>query len=971
MIDQQSAVASVTSIQHPFLATWLCQALVQGMAKDQKIWLRGRLRGNNLHILCESERPLIGSILISHVTRGLRQQIAPVVFLANPSTEAIYRLIFYGRKRGQRDIDWIEPLELILFEEGLELSVDLPSSLNSTIPQESSLLLSYQSLAQSGSPEAIARYLSDQFYTLGVSIQAFVHGGEEGENQRLWVQCHYPYSPEPSLLQQPLTAALRQLHLTQYKDAVIRAQVWGEPQPDWMVQVDLTPPTEMLRRWAQWGDVAALVALINEVLIHQEMQAAGELRDRTLHVFCAATLPLADHGEVVRAIRHAIGEVSPQGIEAITLYGMDNLEDRESDPHWVDWITLPAATIEELQSSTQTLAHQGNRDAMEFLVHRLLNPDLEQWLGTGGLRVKFVQKDKEHLLHLMVEGVQCPDREGVVSPLIHFFGELGWPEIHGLRIYGRQAGQKNPRWQYGHDFQKPAADLVDLVPEFESTPEPATYQGMVIMPVEGAESLPLAPWRDRLRQEARQWLCATRLFSSTPPPSVGPGQKNLTPQRYPWSWVAAMLVVGMGITGASDRLLGRWLETQKEQPVAIASPEELDLALASGNAPPSPKVQNQQNQGFLQNRGAGVSAARLAAARFNHPTFNNPLLDDKVALYQQHLKEKGVPDVLIVGSSRALRGVDPLVLAQGLQRQGLGNVDVFNFGINGATVKIVDLVLQQILTPDQLPKVVIFADGARAFNSGRKDTTFDMIANSPGYAELLAGRFPRDQKQAPNTTSWELAQVLSQANQDLDRQLQDRWQEQSPLYRDRQDLKDLARQTWVSLIYPNYSNPSGNPAPADGAKALAEAITLEGFLPMAIKFDPITYYQSHPLVLGAYDNDYQNFDLYGQQHEALLSLVQYLQSHQVQLMFVNQPLTDRYLDPMRLKHEREFRTYLRRVQTDQEIAVVDLASDLQWQRDYGLFSDPSHLNQWGAYRVSQQLLRNPNLAWSQWLKSGE
>ena len=36
---------------------------------------------------------------------------------------------------------------------------------------------------------------------------------------------------------------------------------------------------------------------------------------------------------------------------------------------------------------------------------------------------------------------------------------------------------------------------------------------------------------------------------------------------------------------------------------------------------------------------------------------------------------------------------------------GYENADIFNFGINGATAQVVDMVLRQVLEPDQLPPV--------------------------------------------------------------------------------------------------------------------------------------------------------------------------------------------------------------------------------------------------------------------------
>ena len=48
---------------------------------------------------------------------------------------------------------------------------------------------------------------------------------------------------------------------------------------------------------------------------------------------------------------------------------------------------------------------------------------------------------------------------------------------------------------------------------------------------------------------------------------------------------------------------------------------------------------------------------------------------------------------------------------------------------------------RRLLTPEQLPKLIIWADGARAFNSGRVDKTYNAIATSVGYQHLAAGSF--------------------------------------------------------------------------------------------------------------------------------------------------------------------------------------------------------------------------------------
>ena len=125
-----------------------------------------------------------------------------------------------------------------------------------------------------------------------------------------------------------------------------------------------------------------------------------------------------------------------------------------------------------------------------------------------------------------------------------------------------------------------------------------------------------------------------------------------------------------------------------------------------------------------------------------YPSFNSQLLDQQLVLYSIHLFLSGPPDVLVVGSSRAIQGVHPETLQKTLIEQGYPKLNIYNFSINGATAQVIDLLLREILTPDQLPKLVVWADGARAFNSGRADRTFAQIADSDGFQQLKNGMHP-------------------------------------------------------------------------------------------------------------------------------------------------------------------------------------------------------------------------------------
>ncbi|HIK40375.1 hypothetical protein [Thermoleptolyngbya sp. M55_K2018_002] len=122
----------------------------------------------------------------------------------------------------------------------------------------------------------------------------------------------------------------------------------------------------------------------------------------------------------------------------------------------------------------------------------------------------------------------------------------------------------------------------------------------------------------------------------------------------------------------------------------------------------------------------------------NFPSFNSQRLDHQIRLYSHYVMTEGTPDVLIIGSSRALQGIDPAVLRQALAERGRPNLRIYNFSINGATARVMDLVVRQVLPPDRLPRLIIWADGLRAFNSAKADVTFNGIASSAGYRQLAA-----------------------------------------------------------------------------------------------------------------------------------------------------------------------------------------------------------------------------------------
>ncbi|WP_100227102.1 hypothetical protein [Spirulina subsalsa] len=305
------------------------------------------------------------------------------------------------------------------------------------------------------------------------------------------------------------------------------------------------------------------------------------------------------------------------------------------------------------------------------------------------------------------------------------------------------------------------------------------------------------------------------------------------------------------------------------------------------------------------------------------PTFNSDFVDEQLRLFLSYQIALDTPDVLIVGSSRAIQGVDPRHIQAGLARQGQPNVRVFNFGINGATAQVVDWLVRELLTTEQLPKLIIWADGVRALNSGRPDRTYEAIANSPGSEHLSQGERPR--LPTPEVPSYNHCIPL---------------QSRRPL------------PPWPLLFGFN---------PHSAWADLVRKIDANGFLPESRRFDPALYYQQFPRVAGLYDGDYQNFNLTGVQTSALQRLTQYTQAQNIPLVFVNLPLSQDYLDSTRQRFENQFQAFMQQQANRQRFIFIDLSR--QWLNQNGYFADPSHLNLFGAAAISTQLLDQSAIPW--------
>jgi hypothetical protein len=347
--------------------------------------------------------------------------------------------------------------------------------------------------------------------------------------------------------------------------------------------------------------------------------------------------------------------------------------------------------------------------------------------------------------------------------------------------------------------------------------------------------------------------------------------------------------------------------------------------------------------GRFLSRQVKAQIARTPATASHSPlSYGNTLFDEKVAAYQELCATQGTPDVLIVGSSRAMRGIDPQILEQELGSRGYAKARVYNFGINGATAKVVDLLVRRLLQPKQLPKLVIWADGARAFNEGRSDRTYATIADSRGFQQLPGSEGAAIAKSQPFIING-YAAVDSFLNKTLSKA--------SLAYGQRDRLHQALQSLPPHLL--------GERSAAELVEA--EAINRSGFLSLGAEFEPSTYYQKYLKVSGDSDNDYANFNLTGTQDAATRQTVEFLHRQQIPLVFVNAPLSDRYLDITRQKYELAFKQYMQSFASAGKLQFVDLVG--LWMQDYSLYSDPSHLNRSGAQQVSTYLARTAPIDW--------
>ncbi|HEY9889718.1 MAG TPA: hypothetical protein V6D02_15030 [Candidatus Obscuribacterales bacterium] len=386
--------------------------------------------------------------------------------------------------------------------------------------------------------------------------------------------------------------------------------------------------------------------------------------------------------------------------------------------------------------------------------------------------------------------------------------------------------------------------------------------------------------------------------SATPPPAPPPPTAAISVESPLTTAFAAA-------TAAANQARTASTPTQWSQ-VAAAWGEAIAALQTIAPTEPQWLFAQRKTREYLANQAIALQRAETTGTPRVFPPLGNTVLDEQIALYLSYVATFGAPDVLVVGSSRALQGIDPQILQQRLSQQGLEAPTVYTFGVNGATAQVVSFILRQLLTPEQLPRLIVWAEGSRAFNSGRVDRTYAQILASPGYAALQAGDRPQLGYRAP----------------DPDR-------------------------------------------PAQGHPVPVSAINGYGFLAVSDVFAPADYYRTFPRVTGQYDSSYQAFTLEGVQTESFRAIAAFARAQKLPFIFVNLPLSNDYLDDTRLAYERQFQQYLAAEAAQGDFIVIDWLQE--WRDRDQFFADPSHLNALGATQIATKLATHPALPWGQLL----
>ena len=541
------------------------------------------------------------------------------------------------------------------------------------------------------------------------------------------------------------------------------------------------------------------------------------------------------------------------------------------------------------------------------------------------LATKFAQTKLKLLLRNNCLNLLCETRTSILQaemalPTLNTLRSLSASEyFQSVTVSSRVIGEKKPSWSFEIDLLAIGSQNPDL--ELPTTVEEQDQDHNIETLHEEEEET--HPWQKSGGYAGAQLVALGKAIF---------GLKWLgqtTPKMLSLPACIASLAIGIGATIAIDRTLNNYAQPEQLTKFAIAD--------SKINLPPL-QPENSSEQGLINNKPA--------------LNFNIALFNEKLALLDwQTTNKKRAPEVLIVGSSRALRGIEPITLEKTLINKGFKDINVFNLGIDGATAKVVNLQITQILSRDQMPRMIIWADGLRAFNSSRSDLTYDEITASTGYKQLQANL--KNQEVNPDSPSSQTAIATSSPNpiaQSFDLLF--------TTFSKRQEI----RTSLVKKFDRNTHMLSNSEALlAATMPSTVTALDSKGFVAFDVTFDPQTYFQKFPQVPGDYDLDYRNFDTNGSQFEAFANVVDFCRRNNIELLVVNMPLHSTYLDQIRTRYEATFNGRMQELSLREGFTYIDLSQAILNQAD--LFSDPSHLNKKGAIAISKLLVQNPKIRW--------
>ncbi len=537
------------------------------------------------------------------------------------------------------------------------------------------------------------------------------------------------------------------------------------------------------------------------------------------------------------------------------------------------------------------------------------------------LAIKFAQIRLKLLLQNNCLNLLCETRAAILQaeialPMLNTLRTVSASEyFQSVTVSSRVIGTKKPSWSFEIDLL--AIGMKNPDPEV-STLENEPEDHRLEFPDE--EEQEPQSWQELDNAGAKLVAIGRVIFSLK---WLG----QTAPKIISLPACMASLAIGLGAAIAIDRTLNNYDRPELSTKFAIADPK-INL---STNLPNNPAEEGITNKPALN--------------------FNIALFNEKLALidWQTSNKQRS-PDVLIVGSSRALRGIEPSTLEKSLINKGFKNINVFNLGIDGATAKVVNLQITQILTRPQLPRIIIWADGLRAFNSSRSDITYDEITASAGYKQLqetLKNNGINPDPVTQNVIASKSPNPIAQSFDLLFTTLGKRQEIRTSL------VKKFDRNTHL------LSNSEALIAAT--MPSTVTALDSKGFVAFDVTFNPNTYFQKFPQVPGDYDLDYRNFEPNGAQFDAFANVVDFCRRNNIELVLVNMPLHATYLDQIRTRYEATFSSRVQELALREGFTYLDLSQQLQNQAE--LFSDPSHLNKQGAIAIAQLLAQNPKIRW--------